>query len=92
MEIVKITWVLLMVSMIPGIIESSKQSCKRDSKPSSRANIQNDESFLLRSNQVHAMDDRKINDIIEQSILDVQTSHDSFINSDNTVYSRGNKQ
>ena len=92
METVKNMRLLLMVSVIPCIIESSQMVCKRNSKPSSRANIQNYESFLLRSNQVHALNDRKINDIIEQSILDVQTSHDSFINSNNTVYSRGNKQ
>ena len=93
MQAVKTLWVLVMVSSIPCNIESSQMSCKRNSKPSSRANVPNDASFLLRSNQVHdVMDDRKINDIIEQSILDVQTSHESFTNSNKTVYSRGNKQ
>ena len=92
MHVVRTIRVLVLVSVIPCFIESSRQSCKRDINPSSRTHNQNVGSFSGRFKVDHGIDDKKIYDIIKQSILDTQISHDSFTNSNKTIYSRGNKQ
>ena len=92
MYIVNILRTFALISLIPCIIALNKMVCKQGSETFSAKTIPDETFSKFRVIEDQGMDERKINDIIGKSILDVHTSRESFTNSDHSVYSRGNKQ